>query len=143
MTRRSGAELNGKMAHITLDLENNWTFVSEELRYLVLEHLDEYVDMIRSLGVPVTVFVVGKLLEDRPGVVRRLNDELDAEFHLHSYSHDMQGRADIEREIRQGVDAFEDVFERQPRGYRAPRFIIDDDDLAALAEAGFGFDSSV
>lgn len=132
-----------KTACITLDLENNWNFESPNLRYLVLDHLDEYVELIQSLDVPVTVFVVGQLLEERPDAVWHLDAELDVEFHLHSYSHDMNGAADIEREIRDGIEAFETVFGRKPDGYRAPRFILNDGDLAALAEAGFSFDSSV
>lgn len=133
----------GGTAYITLDLENNWTFESEELRYRVLDYVDEYIELVDSLGVPVTVFVVGELLEDRPYVVQRLDDELDVEFHLHSYSHDMHGHVDIRREIRKGVAAFERVFGEKPRGYRAPRFIIEEGERAALSEAGFEFDSSV
>lgn len=133
----------GKTACITLDLENNWKFESANLQYLVLDYLDEYIELIQSLDVPVTVFVVGQLLEERPDAVWQLDAELDVEFHLHSYSHDMNGTADIEREIRDGIEAFETVFGRKPAGYRAPRFILNDGDLAALAEADFVFDSSV
>lgn len=132
-----------KTACVTLDLEDNWDFEAERLRYLVFDHLDEYIEMIRSLDLPVTVFVVGQVLEERPEVVRRLDAELDATFHLHSYSHDMSGETDIEVEIRDGVAAFESVLGRRPRGYRAPRFIVDEGDFRALEEAGFEFDSSV
>ena len=132
-----------RTACITLDLENNWKFESDDLRYLVFNHIDEYVDLIRSLDLPLTVFVVGRILEERPDVVRRLDAELDVEFHLHSYHHNMHGETDIEEEIRKGVGAFESVLGRRPIGYRAPRFILDEGDLAALSEAGFEFDSSV
>ncbi|NHN46667.1 polysaccharide deacetylase family protein [Halostella sp. JP-L12] len=134
---------DGRTACITLDLENNWNFESDDLQYLVFEYVDEYIEMVRSLDLPVTIFVVGEILEDRPDVVRRLDAGLDAEFHLHSHRHNMHGEVDIEREIRDGVRAFESVLGQKPRGYRAPRFIIDDGDLAALSEAGFEFDSSV
>lgn len=134
---------SGGTACITLDLENNWDFEDETLQYLVFDHLDEYVERMQSLDLPVTVFVVGEVLEDRPAAVRRLDRELDCEFHLHSHRHDMSGDADIEREIREGVRAFEAVFGRRPRGYRAPRLMVDDGDLAALSTAGFGFDSSI
>ena len=143
MTRRPGADGGGRTACVTLDLEDNWKFESADLRYLVFDHVDEYAELIRSLDLPLTVFVVGEVLEDRPDVVRRLDAELDVEFHLHSYSHDMDGAVDTEREIRDGVRAFRSVLGRDPRGYRAPRFIVDGGDLAALSEAGFEFDSSV
>jgi len=132
-----------RTACITLDLENNWGFESANLKYLVLEHLDEYIELIQSLDVPVSVFVVGEFLEERADVVHRLDAELDIEFHLHSYSHDMNGQADVEEEVRKGVAAFEDALGGTPRGYRAPRFVVDDDDLATLSAAGFEFDSSI
>lgn len=143
MIRRPDVDGGGRTACVTLDLEDNWKFESDDLRYLVFDHLDEYVELIRSLDLPLTVFVVGEVLEDRPGVVRRLDAELDVEFHLHSYSHDMDGAVDIGREISDGIRAFRSVLGREPRGYRAPRFIVDGSDLAALSEAGFAFDSSV
>ncbi|WP_158059003.1 polysaccharide deacetylase family protein [Halorussus halophilus] len=131
-----------RTACITLDLENNWTF-GGELEYLVFEHLDEFVGLVRRLDVPLSVFVVGKVLEDRPDVVRRLDAELDVEFHLHSYQHDMTGNVDIGRELRAGTRAFESVLGRDPAGYRAPRFILDKGDLATLSAMEFEFDSSV
>ena len=130
-------------ACITLDLENNWKFESPDLQYLVFEHLDEYVELLDRLDVPLTVFVVGEVLEDRPDVARRLDAELDAEFHLHSYQHDMDNQVSLENEIREGVRAFESVLGRAPDGYRAPRFIVDEGDLATLSDAGFAFDSSI
>lgn len=132
-----------RLSAITLDLENNWNLQSETLRYLVFDHLERFIEMIQALDIPVTVFAVGEVLEDRPDVVHRLDEELDVEFHLHSYRHDMQGEADIGHEIHHGIRAFESTFGRKPAGYRAPRFIIDDSDLAALSEAGFTFDSSI
>ena len=142
MTRQNSRD-GERTACITLDLENNWKFQTDELQHLVFDRVDEYVKLIQTLDIPLTVFVVGKVLEERPDVVRQLDSELDAEFHLHSYRHDMNGDADIEEEIRDGVRAFESILGRHPRGYRAPRFIVDDNDLQALSEAGFEFDSSI
>ncbi|WP_132059384.1 polysaccharide deacetylase family protein [Halorussus amylolyticus] len=130
-------------ACITLDLEDNWDFESPDLRYLVFDHLDEYVALLDRLDVPLTVFVVGQVLEDRPEAVRRLDDELDAEFHLHSYQHDMHNEVSLEAEVRKGTRAFEEVLGRDPDGYRAPRFIVNDGDLSTLSDAGFAFDSSI
>lgn len=142
-SRNSRSRTRERSACITLDLENNWEFESDNLQYLVFEYIDQYIELIRSLDIPVTVFVVGEVLDDRPDVVRKLDAELDVEFHLHSYRHDMNGEVDIEKEIQDGFDAFESVFGEKPSGYRAPRFIVDDNDLSFLSNAGFEFDSSV
>lgn len=130
-------------ACLTLDLEYSFDEGSEAVRYRVFDHLDDYIARFKRRGLPVSIFVVGQTLEDRPEAIRRLDDELDAEFHLHSYSHDMDGAADIEWEIRRGIEAFESILGRRPAGYRAPRCIVTRAELEALSTAGFDFDSSV
>lgn len=132
-----------RVAAITLDLENNWNFQTDVLKYLVFDHLDRFIEMVQSLDLPLSVFVVGEILEERPNVIRTLDAELDVEFHLHSYHHDIEGKTDIEFEIEHGIRAFESTFGRKPNGYRAPQFIVDAADLAKLSQAGFEFDSSV
>jgi len=130
-------------ACITLDLENNWGFDGPELRYATFDHLEEYIDLIGALDLPLSVFVVGQTLEERPDAIDRLRDRLDVEFHLHSYSHDLTGTADLDREVREGKAAFKSFFGRQPEGYRSTQGRIDDADLRLLESEGFLFDSSV
>ncbi len=132
-----------KTACITLDLESDW-FVDEPGRtYLTVEYLPEYIELIQELEVPVTVFVVGRLLEERPGLVERLRTELDAEFHLHSYEHDPEMPQGFRTDLRMGVKAFEAFFGRRPQGYRAPLGKLTAAHLTTLDREGFAFDSSI
>lgn len=133
----------GKTACITLDLESDWYVDEPGESYYTFEYLPEYVELMRELDVPVSVFVVGKLLEDRPDVVETIREELDAEFHLHSYGHDPEMTNGFRNDLRRGVEAFESFFGHRPRGYRAPLGKITDQQLAILDEEGFEFDSSV
>jgi len=130
-------------ACLTLDLEPSFDVGSTAVRHQVFDHLDDYIERFQRRDLPVSMFVVGRTVEAYPELVRRLDGALDVEFHLHSYSHDMSGEADIEAEIRRGVEAFESVLGRTPVGYRAPRYIATASDLEALSAAGFAFDSSV
>lgn len=132
-----------RLACVTLDLENNWEFDGPELQYATFEHLDAYIDLIDGLDLPLSVFVVGQTVEERPDAIERLRDRLDVEFHLHSYSHDLSGGATLEREIRKGKEAFSSFFGRQPEGYRSTQGRIDHSDLQLLESEGFLFDSSV
>jgi peptidoglycan/xylan/chitin deacetylase (PgdA/CDA1 family) len=132
-----------RLACLTLDLENNWEFEAPGLRYATFEHLEDYVDLLDALDLPLSVFVVGETVEERPDALDRLADRLDVEFHLHSYSHDLSGTADLEREVRLGRAAFESHFGRPPAGYRATQGRIDPDEFRTLESAGFLFDSSV
>jgi len=132
-----------KTACITLDLESDW-FVDEPGRsYITVEYLSEYIELIQSVDVPVSVFVVGRLLEERPDVVERLRTELDTEFHLHSYAHDPEMPHGFRTDLQAGIEAFESFFGHRPQGYRAPLGKITDQQLTTLDREGFEFDSSI
>lgn len=132
-----------KTAHITLDLESDW-FVEEPGRsYFTFEFLPEYIQLIQELDVPVTVFVVGRLLEECPEIIERLRTELTTSFHLHSYSHDPEMSNGFRTDLQQGIAAFETFFGERPLGYRAPLGKITDQQLRTLDQAGFRFDSSI
>jgi len=132
-----------KTACITLDLESDWFVDRPGRTYLTVEYLSEYIDLIQSVDVPVSVFVVGRLLEERPDVVERLRTELDTEFHLHSYAHDPKMPDGFRTDLREGIEAFESFFGRRPQGYRAPLGKISDQQLTTLDREGFEFDSSI
>jgi len=132
-----------KTACITLDLESDWFVDEPERTYITVEYLSEYIELIQSVDVPVSVFVVGQLLEERPDVVERLNAELDTEFHLHSYGHDPEMPDGFRTDLRDGIEAFESFFGYRPPGYRAPLGKITDQQLTILDREGFDFDSSI
>lgn len=128
---------------LTLDLENDWYFDEPGYDHLTFEYLDEFVELIDDLDVPLSVFVVGKTLEKYPEAVDRLDDELDCEFHLHSYQHDTSKESDFREEISRGKKAFRAHFGKDPVGYRAPQGNIEPDQFPVLEDEGFAFDSSV
>ncbi|WP_394740081.1 polysaccharide deacetylase family protein [Natronococcus roseus] len=130
-------------ACLTLDLENDWYFDDPEYDHLTFEYLDDYIDLIKRVDVPVSFFVVGKTIEKYPDAIDRLDRELDSEFHLHSYQHDTSKAYDFQAEVRAGKGAFEAHFGYAPTGYRAPQGNIDPAEFAILEEEGFVFDSSV
>ena len=132
-----------QVACLTLDLENDWYFDDPEYDHLTFEYIDEYIEMVKSLDVPVTFFVVGRTIERYPDVIDKLDRELDCEFHLHSYQHDTTKSYDFRTEVRAGKEAFEAHFGYEPTGYRAPQGNIDPEEFAILEEEGFVFDSSI
>ncbi len=128
---------------LTLDLENDWYFDEHGYDHLTLEYLDDFVDLIDSIDVPLSVFVVGKTLESHPEAVDTIDSALDAEFHLHTYQHDTSKSFEFEQEVRRGKKAFREHFGKDPVGYRAQQGNIDPDEFPVLEELGFDFDSSV
>lgn len=128
---------------LTLDLENDWYFDAPGFDHLTFAHLDDFVDLIEGLDVPLSVFVVGRTVEEHPEAVDRLRRDLDTEFHLHSYRHPMDDDYEFRTELRQGKRAFTDHFGHQPTGYRAPQGAIEPGEFQILEAEGFRFDSSV
>ena len=139
----AGLQHREQTACITLDLESDWFVDGPGRSYLTVEYLDAYIELMQSVDVPVSVFVVGRLLEERPDVVERLEAALDCEFHLHSYAHDPEMSRGFRSDLRDGIDAFESFFGRRPRGYRAPLGKISAQQIVTLDDEGFAFDSSI
>ena len=133
----------GKLACVTLDLENDWYFDEPGYDHLTFEYIEEFIELIQELDVPVTFFVVGRTLERFPEVIDRLEVELECEFHLHSYQHDTTKSYDFRTEIRRGKAVFENLFGFEPVGYRAPQGNIEPAEFEILADEGFQFDSSI
>jgi len=132
-----------KTACITLDLESDWFVDKPGQSYYTVEYLPKYIEMIQELDVPVSIFVVGRFLEESPHAVEALRSELDSEFHLHSYGHDPEMSQGFNSDLRQGIEAFKTFFGSSPDGYRAPLGRITDQQLVTLDRQGFTFDSSI
>ena len=131
-----------KQFALTLDLENDWYFDEPGYDHLTFEYIDEFIRLVDGLDIPLSIFVVGRTLERYPEVIDRLRSELDSEFHLHSYSHELE-RTTFEKDLEAGITAFRDHFGTDPIGYRAPYGKIDASDFETLAAKGFLFDSSI
>jgi len=132
-----------RVACITLDLEEDWNIPIEENRNPTFDYIDDYISMINDLEIPLSIFGVGVTIQRHPEIVEQLQTELDAEFHLHSYQHDMTKSYEFEEEIQNGIRAYQDHFGSSPSGYRAPQGNIEPGEWAKLEQAGFEFDASV
>ena len=143
MSNATSAGQRPKTACITLDLESDWFVDGPQRSYITVEYLDTYIELIQSVDVPVSVFVVGRLLEERPDIIERLDAAVDCEFHLHSYAHDPEMTGGFRSDLREGIAAFESCFGHRPRGYRAPLGKISPQQIATLDDEGFAFDSSI
>lgn len=131
-----------KQFALTLDLENDWYFDEPGYDHLTFEYIDDFIQLIKRLDVPLSIFVVGKTLEKYPEKIDRLATEIHSEFHLHSYRHEPSDNT-FREELRLGKKAFHTHFGRDPIGYRAPYGKIKAEHLTILADEGFAFDSSI
>lgn len=127
---------------ITLDLEPDHAgFVPPSYHAWRREHIEEFLTLLGSYRIPLTVFVVGQSLRDKPDIVRMFV-QYGAQFHLHSHTHSFVN-PDGEDEILLGKKAFYNYFGTDPVGYRAPAGRISPAGLVRLERSGFFFDASV
>ena len=130
-----------KLACITLDLESDYAGITRP-SYDVWdkEKIGKLLSLLRKYKVKLSVFVVANTL-DRSDLIN-LFRKYGAEFHLHSYSHNM-GSGDSETQISRGIKYFRKYFKKNPSSYRTPSGLITQKGLNILKEKGFKFDSSI
>ena len=113
-----------------------------------VENTRRLLRVLRDTEVRATMFVLGKLAECFPQVVK----EIQADGHevaCHGYGHMEVGRQSPDEffaDVRQTKDLLEQIIGKPVNGYRAPDFSIVKGTLwalDALAEAGFEYDSSI
>jgi len=112
---------------------------------IALERLEQWA---RSLGVPLTLFVIGATLErkENGAKLRRLAEaghELGNHTFGHRYDLTRLDAATMRNEIEFAQDAIEKTTGRRPVGFRAPGYTVSDELLGLLEHGGFLYDSSV
>lgn len=133
-----------RIACLTLDVEADHHDLAPGYYFQALEHEPTWAWLLafsRERGLPWTAFVVGQLLEERPGLVARLAST-GWELGLHAYSH-RSAHPDTLEEIQRGKVAFRSAFGCDPIGYRAPLGKITAEGLYRLQREGFRYDASL
>jgi polysaccharide deacetylase family protein (PEP-CTERM system associated) len=105
-------------------------------------------DLLGRLQIRATMFVLGKVAERFPALVRDI-DAAGHEIASHGYGHIeifRQSREAFGADVRRSKDLLEQLICKPVRGYRAPDFSIVRTSLWALeelAQHGFHYDSSI
>lgn len=130
--------------YLTVDYECDYGTALAENTFDALEHTDRLVDILESLDVPLTCFIQTEVLDAKPDEVEKLRGAgVDVAFHPHSHTHKPRDETDVEREVAQATEAYEDFFGTSPTGYRFPNGNIWAEDYGSLADHGYEFDASV
>ena len=110
--------------------------------------MQKLLDLMARYDVTATCFVLGRVAEEHPDLVRRIHDA-GHEIATHGYSHEKVYDLSpdrFRRELRRSIDLIQNVTGERVLGHRAPYFTITEDSLWALdilRDEGVLYDSSI
>ena len=110
-----------------------------------VERLNDILDIFERHKADATLFVTGEVLERYPELVKNW-DRKNFEIACHNYSHIPLDRINFEQreeEVKNFIELFQKVLMKNPKGFRAPRNIIDNKQFEILEKYRFLYDSSV
>ena len=131
-----------KTCFLSIDVERD-NFGNENT-YQGVENLDNILNIFKKHGIKATLFVTGEVLERYHNLVKKWAE--DYEIGCHNYCHDNLDKLDLterERQLKRFSRVYEEVLGNSPKGFRAPRNIIDNKQFGILERYGFVYDSSV
>jgi peptidoglycan/xylan/chitin deacetylase (PgdA/CDA1 family) len=132
-----------KYVCVTMDVEPDIGSTEPEIEvFRDRGRLERLARLCEEKSVPLTAFVVTRLLDEAPALIDAARASLPIRFEVHSHSHD-QLHPDSAGELDRAMERYARVFGEPPKGYRAPNGLISPAGLRGLAERGFVYDSSV
>jgi len=133
------------IACITLDLEQDFGHLGHYMKCPTFDALsltDVLMDYLSRVGLPITCFVQGSVLETHPDLIDRMR-KYNVEFEVHTYSHPPPQTIEHAFEARRGWEIFTAFFGKEPLGYRSPSGMISEELFSVLPDIGYRYDSSV
>lgn len=113
----------------------------------IIESAEPILDLLNKYGHKATFFVLGKVAEKYPELIKKINDS-GHEICSHGYSHaplSELNHEELKKEIETTNDILEKIISKNPPGFRAPNFSLNKKTSWALKiiEKYFQYDSSV
>lgn len=131
-----------KICFLSIDVEKKEN--QEKNPFEGIEKLDNILAIFNKHNVNATLFVTGEVLEKYSDLVRKWTE--DYEIGCHNYYHiplDKINLPEREKQIKDFIDLYQNKFNSIPKGFRAPRNIINNEQFPILEKYGFLYDSSV
>ena len=136
------AENKKKRIFFVLDLEQDYGRIES---YLAFKNIDGLIDLFKKYNLKLTVFVTGKIIQQKPEIIEKIDENIDCEFHLHSYRHEINKKLtpeEREADFKKAVEAYRKYFGKSPTGWRSPCGNITQEEIGWLKKEGFLFSSS-
>jgi peptidoglycan/xylan/chitin deacetylase (PgdA/CDA1 family) len=135
-------QTTGKICFLSIDVEKRENQKNQPFEGV--DNLDNILNIFKKHSASATLFVTGEVLEYAPDLVKKWSKNF--EIGCHNYFHNQLNKIDLmerERQIKNFVNIYKDIFKVSPKGFRAPRNIIDNKQFPILLRYGFIYDASV
>ena len=109
-----------------------------------VEKLDDMLNIFKKHKANATLFVTGEVLERYPDLIKDWAE--DYEIGCHNYKHRSLDKLDLlerEKQIKRFISVYKTILGGEPKGFRAPQNIIDNNQFEILERYDFLYDSSV
>ena len=133
-------QASDRVCFLSIDVEKK----EETGSFEGVEKLDNILNIFRKYRAKATLFVTGEVLEHYSDLVKKWAE--DFEIGCHNFYHVTLDKIDIinrEKQLRDFMETYARILGKKPKGFRAPRNIIDNQYFEILEKHGFNYDSSV
>lgn len=130
-----------KICFVSIDVESDF---ATGQTFEGVANLDKILKIFEKDNLPVTLFVVGNVLERYAQQFKQWKNSY--EIASHSFSHRFWNNlreSEREEELEKFINLYQKVFNQNPKGFRAPSHVIDEKGLQLLKKKGFLYDSSI
>lgn len=103
--------------------------IFESPKIKIESKIDIIIDICNEYNVKSTCFVLGRLAENKPNIVKKLSDN-GHEIASHSYNHDLvysMKPSEFKKDLIKSKNILEDITGKKVTGYRAPCWSINED----------------
>ena len=130
-----------KICFVSIDVEFD---LAEPQSFKGVENLDRIFNIFKKYNISATLFINGNVFEKYENRIRGWAENY--EIASHGFSHQFWNSLNNEqreRDLDRFISLYKRIFNKNPKGFRAPSHIIDNPGLRLLEEKGFLYDSSV
>ena len=131
-----------KICFLSIDVEKHEN--QKDQPFEGVDNLDNILNIFKKHKANATLFVAGEILEYCPDLVKKWSKDFEVSCHNYWYvALDKINLPERERQIRDFVNLYKNILGYPPKGFRAPRNVIDNNQFPILERYGFLYDSSV
>ena len=131
-----------KICFVSIDIERD-NFGNKNT-FKGVENLESILKIFKKYNVSATLFVTGKVLEQYQNLIKKLDKNY--EIACHNYLHIPLNNLDFlerKKQLEKFRKIYQNILKKAPKGFRAPRNIIDNEQFKILQKYGFVYDSSI